>query len=152
MPDEASNVEISSASDAAEVDYSDQPVAVEPGLSLDVLPIANMVAKLALSELLADKSSTLRILERDYDAPWYLWLNRPEAGTPYADWPPLSESSDEMTINRWYGIYFERDADCPACGNFISSLAANYGLNLGKLDTLPSAPANGPAPVGPSKE
>jgi molybdopterin/thiamine biosynthesis adenylyltransferase len=152
MPDEASNVEISSALDAAEVAYSDQPVAVEPGLSLDVLPIANMVAKLALTELLADTTSTLRMLERDYDAPWYLWLNRPEASTPYADWPPLSESSDEMTINRWYGIYFERDSDCPACGNFISSLAANYGLNLGNLDTLPTAPASGPSPVAPSKD
>lgn len=100
-PDEASNVAVSSASDAADIAYSDQPVAVEPGLSLDVLPIANMVAKLALSELLTDKPTTLRVLDRDYDAPWYLWLNRPEAGTPYADWPPLSESSDEMTINRW---------------------------------------------------
>jgi molybdopterin/thiamine biosynthesis adenylyltransferase len=156
MPEEASNVEVSSASDAADIAYSDQPVAVEPGLSLDVLPIANMVAKLALSELLKNKPSTLRILDRDYDAPWYLWLNRPEAGTPYADWPPLSESSDEMTINRWYGIYFDRDEDCPICGNFISSLAANYGLNLGNVDTLPAAPPDGstPAatPIAPTKD
>ena len=144
MPEEASNVEISSASDAADIAYSDQPVAVEPGLSLDVLPIANMVAKLALSELLRDKPSTLRVLERDYDAPWYLWLNRPEPGTPYSDWPPLSESSDEMTVNRWYGIYFDRDAQCPTCGNFLSSLAANYGLDLTNLDMIPSA-----APVAP---
>jgi molybdopterin/thiamine biosynthesis adenylyltransferase len=141
MPEEASNVEISSAADAAEIAYTDQPVAVEPGLSLDVLPIANMVAKLALSELLRDKPSTLRVLERDYDAPWYLWLNRPEPGTSYSDWPPLSESSDEMTINRWYGIYFERDAHCPTCGDFLSSLAVNYGLKLNDFDLPPGGPA-----------
>jgi molybdopterin/thiamine biosynthesis adenylyltransferase len=151
MPEEASNVEVSSASDAADIAYSDQPVAVEPGLSLDVLPIANMVAKLALSELLADKPTTLRVLDRDYDAPWYLWLNRPEPGTPYADWPPLSESSDEMTINRWYGIYFDRDEECPTCGNFISNLAANYGLDLNNLDVLPVAPEADPA-AAPAKD
>ena len=139
MPEEASDVEISSASDAADIAYSDRPVAVEPGLSLDVLPIANMVAKLALTELLKDKPTTLRALERDYDAPWYLWLNRPEPATPYSDWPPLSESSDEMTINRWYGIYFDRDSECPTCGDFLSSLAANYGLNLDNLAVPSSA-------------
>jgi molybdopterin/thiamine biosynthesis adenylyltransferase len=151
MPEEASNVEISSASDAADIAYSDQPVAVEPGLSLDVLPIANMVAKLALSELLIGKPTTLRVLDRDYDAPWYLWLNRPESGTPYADWPPLSESIDEMTINRWYGIYFDRDADCPTCGDFISSLAAHYGLDLNNLDVLPAASPAAPEAV-PTKD
>jgi molybdopterin/thiamine biosynthesis adenylyltransferase len=151
MPEEASNVEISSASDAADIAYADQPVAVEPGLSLDVLPIANMVAKLALSELLIGKPTTLRVLDRDYDAPWYLWLNRPETGTPYADWPPLSESSDEMTVNRWYGIYFDRDADCPTCGDFISNLAAHYGLNLNNLDVLPAAAPDAPE-AAPTKD
>jgi molybdopterin/thiamine biosynthesis adenylyltransferase len=136
MPEEASDVEISSASDANDIAYSDRPVAVEPGLSLDVLPIANMVAKLALLELLADKPTSLSVLNRDYDAPWYLWLNKPEPGTPYASWPPLSESSDEMTINRWYGIYFDRDSNCPVCGDFISSIAASYGLDPAALPSL----------------
>jgi molybdopterin/thiamine biosynthesis adenylyltransferase len=140
MPDEASDVEISSTADAAAIAYSDRPVAVEPGLSLDVSPIANMVTKLALLELLADKKTSLSILSRDFDAPWYLWLNRPEPGTQYAGLPPLSESSDEMTINRWYGIYFERDSECPACGDFISALAASYGLDLASLENLPAAP------------
>jgi molybdopterin/thiamine biosynthesis adenylyltransferase len=139
MPDEASDVEISSASDAAEIAYSDRPVAVEPGLSLDVSPIANMLTKLALLELLADKKTSLSILHRDYDAPWYLWLNRPEPGTQYASLPPLSESSDEMTINRWYGIYFDRDSECPACGDFISALAGAYGIDPASLEDLPIA-------------
>ncbi len=137
MPEEATDVEISSAVDASEIAYSDRPVAVEPGLSLDVLPIANLLAKLALLELLADKSSTLNTLRRDFDAPWYLWLNRPEPGTQYADLPPLSESSDEMTINRWYGVYFDRDQACPVCGDFVASLAASYGLDPALLPALP---------------
>jgi molybdopterin/thiamine biosynthesis adenylyltransferase len=141
MPEEASDVEISSTSDASDIAYSDRPVAVEPGLSLDVLPIANMFTKLALLELLADKPTSLSVLDRDYDAPWYLWLNRPEPGTQYASWPPLSESSDEMTINRWYGIYFDRDSACPVCGDFLSTIAASYGLDLASLGTLPSGTA-----------
>lgn len=137
MPDEASDVEVSSDSDANEIAYSDRPVAVEPGLSIDVLPIATMIAKIALVELVADKSSTLNILRRDFDAPWYLWLNRPEPGTAYASWPPLSESNDEMTINRWYGIYFSRDEGCPVCGDFVGALAASYGLDRALLPALP---------------
>jgi hypothetical protein len=52
----------------------------------------------------------------------------------------LSESSNEMTINRWYGIYFDRDPACPICGDFIGSLAASYGLDLASAGALPSAP------------
>lgn len=140
LPEEADNVEISSSSDAEGVAYSDQPVAVEPGLSLDVLPVANLVAKLALLELLAGKESSLNILNRDFDAPWYLWLNRPEPGTQYATLPPLSESSDEMTIHRWYGIYIERDPECPACGSFLAALAGHYGVDLGLMNDLPALP------------
>ncbi|WP_100177905.1 ThiF family adenylyltransferase [Bradyrhizobium nitroreducens] len=137
LPEEASDVEVSSQDDADAIAYSDRPVAVEPGLSLDVLPIATQLAKLALLELLADKSSTLNVLKRDFDAPWYLWLNRPEPGTQYAEMPPLSESRDEMTINRWYGIYFERDEQCPVCGDFLAGFAAAYGIDPSQLPALP---------------
>ena len=99
-----------------------------------------MLTKLALLELLADRQSSLNILKRDFDAPWYLWLNRPEPGTQYASWPPLSESIDEMTIHRWYGIYFDRDPECPSCGNFLSALAGNYGVDLLSIDDLPALP------------
>lgn len=139
MPEEAADVEISSASEADAVAYSDRPVAIEPGLSLDVLPLATFLSKLALLELVAGRSTTLETLKRDYDAPWYLWLNRPEPGTPYAAWPPLSESSDEMTINRWYGIYFEQDSACPACGSFLTATANARNIDLTSV-VLPSAP------------
>lgn len=137
MPDEASDVEISTAEDADAIAYSDRPVAVEPGLSLDVLPIATQLAKLALLELIADKSSTLNTLQRDFSAPWYLWLNRPEPGTSYANMPPLSESFDEMTINRWYGIEFSRDEACPVCGDFAAGIGAAYGFDSSSLPALP---------------
>lgn len=139
MPEEAADVEIASAEAAEAVAYSDRPVAIEPGLSLDVLPIATFLAKLALNELLVGKTSALTALDRDYDAPWYLWVNRPETGTPYAVFPPLSESMDEMTINRWYGVYFERDAACPACGDFVDAIANAYGVALDSIE-LPSPP------------
>jgi molybdopterin/thiamine biosynthesis adenylyltransferase len=129
MPDEAADVEVSSSSDAEAIAYSDRPVAVEPGLSLDVLPIANLVAKLALLDLLAGTQSSLNPPARFRRA--LVPLAQPAGGRPqYASLPPLSESSDEMTIHRWYGIYFDRDDQCPVCGNFLSSIATNYGLDL----------------------
>jgi len=143
MPEQANDVEISSESAADAIAYSDRPEAVEPGLSLDVLPIANMFTKIALLELLKDRESSLNILQRDFDAPWYLWLNRPEPGTPYATLPPLSESSDEMTINRWYGVYFDRDVGCSACGDFLSVTAAAYGLDATSLKPPPTAVVRG---------
>jgi len=146
MPEESSDSEISTPADAAEIAYSDRPVAVEPGLSLDVLPIANMVAKLALLELISDTDSSLNALNRDFDAPWYLWLNRPEPGTQYAQLPPLSESSDEMTINRWYGIYFDREPGCPVCGGFFTVVATAHGLDLASLGNVPSAPPGAKKP------
>jgi hypothetical protein len=140
MPDEATDVEVSTESDADAIAYSDTPIAVEPGLSLDVLPIANLVAKLALLELLVGEASSLNILQKDFDAPWYLWLNRPEPGTQYASLPPLSESSDEMTIHRWYGVYFDREAECSICGDFLSALASHYGVDLASIGDLPAPP------------
>jgi hypothetical protein len=140
MPEAASDVEVSTAADADAIAYSDRPVAVEPGLSLDVLPIATMLAKLALLELVRDKDSSLNVLKRDFEAPWFLWLNRPEPGTQYSTMPPLSDSSDEMTICRWYGIHFDRDADCPVCGNFLAAIAGNYGFTLAPGEALPALP------------
>lgn len=137
MPEQAADVEVSSADEAEAIAYSDRPVAVEPGLSLDVVPIANFLTKLALLELLDGKRTSLDVLRRDFSAPWYLWLNRPEPGTQYSDMPPLSESSDEMTINRWYGVGFERDAACPACGDFLSVTAAAHGIDLASI-VIPS--------------
>lgn len=142
MPEEEADREVASIEDAAEIAYSDRPVPVEPGLALDLAPIAVMTAKLALNEFLAGRETTLVALERDLAAPWYLWINRPEPGTPYASWPPLSESSDEMTILRWYGIHFDRDPGCPACGNFAAAVQETYGLDMDTSIELPGFPSS----------
>ena len=129
LPETEADREISSQEDADAIAYSDTPVPIEPGLSMDVAPIANMVSKLALQELIVGKESTLHILDKDFDASWYFWINRPEPNTMYSSFPPLSESSDEMTILRWYGVYLDRDPSCPACGDFEKYVRNHYKLN-----------------------
>jgi hypothetical protein len=52
-----------------------------------------------------------------------------------------------MTINRWYGIYFDRDTECTVCGNFLSNIAKNYGLNLDNFAVPQSEVGATPMPV-----
>jgi len=68
MPDKEADQEISSRENAETIAYSDRPVPIEPGLSLDVAPIGIMAAKLALQELIKDKKSDLHMLDKDLDA------------------------------------------------------------------------------------
>ena len=140
MPDTEADQEVSSEEDALAIAYSDQPVPVEPGLSLDVAPISIMAAKLALQELIRNEESSLHVLDRDLEAGWYLWINRPEPGTKYASWPPLSESTDEMTVLRWYGIYLDIDPGCPTCGDFEKALKEQYGIEGGTVGLPESRP------------
>lgn len=108
--------------------YSDLPVPIEPGLSIDIDPISHMTAKVALQELLKDVPTTMRSLDEDLKANWYLWLNRREAGTPYESLEPLGFGMDTMTILRWYGIQFDQDPACRVCGDFVSAFARRTGL------------------------
>jgi molybdopterin/thiamine biosynthesis adenylyltransferase len=141
MPEEDADREVASVEDAAEIAYSDRPVPIEPGLALDVAPIALMTAKLALNELILGRDTELGMLERDLAAPWYLWINRPEPGTQYASCPPLSESCDEqMTILRWYGVHLDADPGRPVCGDFAAAVREAYGLDVGLSPELPARP------------
>jgi molybdopterin/thiamine biosynthesis adenylyltransferase len=139
MPEKESDHEVSSASNAAEIEYSDRPVAVEPGLSMDVAPIALMVTKLTVQELIIGKESTLHVLDKDFTAGWYFWVNRPEANTDYAMLPPLSDSSDEITIMRWYGVELDKESGCPTCGDFTKTLRELYNVEagVGSISSLP---------------
>lgn len=128
MPDVEIDQEISSSADVSDIAYSDRQVPIEPGLAIDVEPIGTMTSKLVLQELIKNKESTLHILDKDFSANWYFWLNRPEPGTQYASWPPLSDEAGAMTILRWYGVYLNKDEACPACGNFEGALRQQYGL------------------------
>jgi len=144
MPEREADSEISSDEDAQATAYTDRPVAVEPGLALDVAPIALMMAKLALQELLVGKSSALHVLDRDFREVWYLWINRPEPKTEYAALPPLGDSVDSMTILRWYGIQLSRDPGCPTCGDLEGALRRTYDLQ----DPHLPAPQEVPLPPG----
>jgi len=130
LPEQAFEQEISNAEQAERLAYSDRPVPIEPGLSNDIAPINQMVVKLILQELLKGKETTLRSLDEDLVAPWYLWLSRREAETQYADLEPLEFSTDGMKILRWYGVDFERNAHCPACGDFEESIAKAEGFEI----------------------
>lgn len=116
LPDMAADREISSAEDASAIAYSDREVAVEPGLSSDIVPIALQVAKLAMLELLDGTPTTLDSLYEDLVAPLYLWINRREPDSDYARWRPMATGVEELSIMRWYGIGVPRNPECAACG------------------------------------
>ncbi|VGO13480.1 Sulfur carrier protein ThiS adenylyltransferase [Pontiella desulfatans] len=116
--------------EAETIAYSDRPVPIEPGLSVDIEPIAQMTAKLALQELLKDQDTTLRSLDEDLEANWYLWLNRREQGSQYESWDPLGYGIDGMRVMRWYGINFEAAPSCPVCGDFVQHLAEQANIDL----------------------
>ena len=116
--EQAQDQEISSHRQAEGLAYTDRPVPIEPGLSTDIAPIGLMVVKLAIQELLKGTETTLRSLDKDLVASWYLWLNRREQGTQYESLRPLEYNIDGMHVLRWYGVSFERHPGCPVCGNF----------------------------------
>lgn len=131
LPGMAADREVSSTADASQIAYSDRDVAVEPGLSSDIVPIALQVAKLALVELLSGTPTTLETLNDDLVAPLYLWLNRREADTEYANWQPMATGVDELSILRWYGIGLSRDEGCAACGSMtVEGVAPDAPLDV----------------------
>lgn len=116
LPVMAGDHEVASAEQAQRIAYTDRPVAVEPGLATDIAPIALLMAKLAVQELLSGRQTSLSSLDEDLVAPLYLWLNRREADTGYEGWAPMGIGVDETSVLRWYGIGLSRAEDCPACG------------------------------------
>jgi len=94
---------------------------IQVGLSSDILPISNMIVKLALVELSRGKNSGISSLEDDLIADFYIWANRRE-GT-YASWPKMEYGSKTPSVLRWYGAKLERNLSCPACGTQGESLS-----------------------------
>ena len=87
---------------------------IQVGLSSDIMPISNMVVKLALVELSREKPSGIKSLEEDLVADFYIWANRREQ--TYANWPKMEYGSRTPSILRWYGAKLERNQTCPVCG------------------------------------
>ncbi|MCW6035400.1 ThiF family adenylyltransferase [Spirulina subsalsa FACHB-351] len=88
---------------------------IQVGLSSDIVPISNMIVKLALQELSRDKDSGIKSLEEDLIADFYIWANRRE--NTYESWPKMEYGSKTPSILRWYGAKWERDVSCQVCGN-----------------------------------
>ena len=109
-----------------------------------------MVVKLAIQELLKGTQTSLRSLDEDLVAPWYIWLNRREKGTQYEKLDPLEFNVAGMRILRWYGIDFKRNEACPTCGNFEQQLTMeeevasiklmlekiHYGLGYAQINAI----------------
>ena len=128
FPSGANEDEVSNEAHAESLGYTDSPVAIEPGLSVDIAPINTMAAKLVVQELLSGKDTTLRSLDEDLSAPWHMYLNRREVGTDYETLPALNAEGEGLRILRWYGIDVDRDPECEVCGDFGRGLAEREGL------------------------
>lgn len=111
--------EISSPRDADRIAYSDTVVPIEPGLIIDIHPIANMIARLALLRLCENSESSLKKVAEETRAPLYLWANRRE--NQFSNWLPMERSYDRLSILRWYAINVPKDKECMTCGYSLES-------------------------------
>lgn len=107
--------EVSSPSDAERVAYADVRVTIEPGLNIDISPLANMLARLALLRLCEGASSSLERAASELRAPLYLWANRREE--QFANWEPMARSFDRLSILRWYAVNVFSDKECQICSS-----------------------------------
>lgn len=89
----------------AYVSEEERDAVVQPGLSIDILPICNQVLKLAIAELSGTSD------ELSY--PFYIWANRREKF--YANWSAFDEQDKRPTILRWYGVRIPKDPGCMIC-------------------------------------
>lgn len=92
-------------------------VMVQVGLSSDILPICNMMVKLALIELSRGKQSGLTELEKELTYNYYMWANRRERR--FKNWAPFNDAAHKPTILRWYGAYIKRNDNCAVCSEHI---------------------------------
>jgi molybdopterin/thiamine biosynthesis adenylyltransferase len=91
----------------AYVSQQDRDAMIQPGLSSDILPMCNLMVKLALIELSEVKDSELSY-------PFYLWGNRREKN--YLNWAAFDKQDNKRpTILRWYGVKVPKDPDCSVC-------------------------------------
>ena len=134
---EASAEEMSSFRQAREanppyVGDDEVKATIQVGLSSDIIPIANMLVKLALVELCRGKDSALAPLEKDLEAPYYMWANRREQ--QFAGYPADGfHRFDRPGVLRWYPMMSERKSDCKTCQDMEASAAnVDFFSSLGK--------------------
>ena len=88
---------------------------VQVGLSSDILPIWNMMVKLALLELSRGRESGIAALDDELTYNYYMWANRRERR--FGNWRPFNHAGHLPTILRWYGAQIPRNADCAICSD-----------------------------------
>jgi molybdopterin/thiamine biosynthesis adenylyltransferase len=95
------------------VSPADRARFVQPGLAIDIAPVALMIARLALVELSRGTPAAMTGLEEDLEADFYLWANRRE--NAYSGWPRMAFGSRTPSILRWYGAQATPDPHCLEC-------------------------------------
>ena len=105
--------EVSSPRDAERTAYADKPTPIEPGLAVDIQPIANMIARLVVLRLCVGTGSSLAETADELDAPLYLWANQRREN--FANWRPMQRSYSRMAILRWYAIGMAKNPECMTC-------------------------------------
>ena len=105
--------EVSSPRDAERRAYADKPTPIEPGLAIDIQPIANMIARLVVLRLCVGTDSSLVETAEELDAPLYLWANQRKEN--FANWGPMGRSYSRMAILRWYAVGMEKNPECMTC-------------------------------------
>ena len=88
---------------------------VQVGLSSDILPICNMMVKLALVELSRGRESGISALEDELVYNYYMWANRRER--KFGNWRPFNDAGHMPTILRWYGAQIPRNEECAICSD-----------------------------------
>lgn len=114
--------EVSSERSGQAPAYADVEVAPEPGLAMDVAPIALFCARLVLAELTRGTDMKLATLAEDYEAALYLWGNRRDG--QFAQWEPLGFQPGGLRVQRWYGMRSAIRPTCEVCQPeaFLASL------------------------------
>ena len=86
---------------------------VQVGLASDIMPVVNLMVKLALVELSRGLDTGIVTLEEDFKGEFYMCVNR--RGEQYPIYTPLCDGDNMPKILRWYPIPVTRDAKCPEC-------------------------------------
>jgi hypothetical protein len=113
-PPEVANLREARESSQPYVSESDVQAQIQVGLASDILPISNLMVKLALVEL-SRGSGGLDSLNADLTADFYTWANRREGA--YASYPPMGFTFNQPAVLRWFGANIGRRTDCLACGD-----------------------------------
>jgi molybdopterin/thiamine biosynthesis adenylyltransferase len=97
----------------AYVSLEDKKSSIQVGLSSDILPICNMMVKLALIDLSKNTTSVLGSYSQELSYNYYFWANRRTQN--YLNYSPFNAAKGLPTILKWYGVTVPSNEDCTCC-------------------------------------